>query len=451
MSMKRLYSLLCGLLLAGMLCVGLISLFDRDAEYSESEKRKLKTFPQITFSALLDGSLLEDIREYYADTFPGRETLLDSNRTLNGFYYFSGLAGEDDVQLVIDFNTGAAEGGEALQVEDPSGTGDPEEEETTEETQKPLDSGQQTEPAAQTEMLGNILFIGDRALDAPYMKPASIRAYAAAVTAIADTLGPEVQTYSMPVPNSAEFYTKAEYHTGNYSQKAMFELCREELGDNVTFIDAYSVLAQHTDEYIYFRTDHHWTHLGAYYAYTALCDAVGFTAESRDRFETGQWNNFVGSMYTYISNYPQSAVLKNNPDTVYYWKPYVDCTTYYYSNTDLDDGVLMGTICRVREEVSNKYLTFMGGDHPVTIVETDVDGPCILVIKESYGNALISWLTSHYSKIILIDPREYFDGNSDIDLKAFAQEQGVDQCLVINYPMMLNSDGYIAKLEKLTQ
>ena len=111
----------------------------------------------------------------------------------------------------------------------------------------------------------------------------------------------------------------------------------------------------------------------------------------------------------------------------------------------------MGTICKVGEDVENKYLTFMGGDHPVAIVQTDTQGPCILVIKESYGNALISWLTNHYSKIILIDPRQYFGKNSDIDLAEFAQSQGVDQCLVVNYPMMLNSDGYIGLLERLTK
>ena len=93
----------------------------------------------------------------------------------------------------------------------------------------------------------------------------------------------------------------------------------------------------------------------------------------------------------------------------------------------------------------------MGGDHPIAIVETDTQGPCILVIKESYGNALISWLTNHYSKIILIDPRQYYGKNSDIDLAAFAQEQGVNQCLVVNYPMMLNSDGYTGLLEKLVK
>lgn len=447
--MKKIYTVLCCCLLVVMLGVGLFSMFDKDATYSETERRPLKTFPKITFSSLLDGSLTGSIRDYYADTFPNRENLLETNKQLNGFYYFSGLASDGNASLVLDFNSNAAAGGEALKDPDASGATDSTEPSGNYGETKP--STQQTEPAAPAEQLGNVLLVGDRAMDVPYGNHAKIKEYAQAVNGIASVLGSDVKTFSMPVPNAAEFYTHEEYHTGVYSQSAMFQTCKENLDPSVTYVDAYSVLAQHTDEYIYFRTDHHWTHQGAYYAYTALCKEAGFTPVPQSEFATGQWNNFVGSMYTYTSNYPQSSVLKNNPDTVHYWKPNADCTTYYYSNTNLSDPVLMGTICVIREEVDNKYLTFMGGDHPVTIVTTDTEGPCILVIKESYGNALISWLTSHYSKIILIDPREYFNNASDIDLAAFAESQGVDQCLVINYPMMLNSDGYITLLERLAK
>lgn len=445
--MKRIYMILCCALVLVMLGVGVVSVFDKDAEFSATENRALKSFPKITISGLLDGSFTENLKEYYADTFPGRESLLAKNTSLNAFYYFSGLASEDSTQLVVNFDSNAAQGGEALQVSEATDSTDPSGETGVTEENIP----KQTEPAAAVEQLGNVILVGDRAMDVPYANSTRIKEYAAAVTAIADLLGDKVQTFSMPVPNAAEFYAGSSWNTGAYSQKAMFELLQENLGDNVTYVDAYSKLAKHTDEYIYFRTDHHWTHLGAYYAYTALCEAAGFTAEPQSKFATGQWDNFVGSMYTYIASYPQSSVLKNNPDTVYYWKPYVNCETYYYNNTNLTNGTLMGTICVIREEVDNKYLTFMGGDHPVTVVTTDVEGPCIMVIKESYGNALISWLTSHYSKIILIDPREYFDINSDIDLAAFAEAQGVDQCLVINYPMMLNSETYITHLQNLVK
>jgi len=444
--MKRIYHILCVVFLLAIMLVGAISLFDKDPTFSQTEKRKLKTFPKITISALLDGSFTDDLRDYFADTFPGREKLLEKNTTLNSFYYFSGLASEDTEQLVVNFDSNAAQGGEALKNPDTTeGT------KATDPQNREEDTPKQTEPAAPAEQLGNVILVGDRAMDVPYGNNATIKRYAAAVTGIATLLGDDVKTFSMPVPNAAEFYAGSSWNTGNYSQKAMFELCRDSLGDNVTYVDAYSELAKHTDEYLYFRTDHHWTHLGAYYAYSALCGAAGIQVDPLSKFATGQWDNFVGSMYTYIASYPQSAVLKDNPDTVYYWKPYANCETYYYSNTALSDPIASGTINRIRDEVENKYLTFMGGDHPVTVVTTDVSGPTILVIKESYGNALISWLTGHYEKIILIDPREYFDLNRDIDLKAFAEAQGVDQCLVINYPMMLNSEAYIKHMENLAK
>lgn len=443
--MKRIYTALSAFMLLFLLLVGLVSTFDKDETYSEAERRHLKTMPKLTISGLIDGSYFNSYREYYADTFPNRETLMNTNTTLNGFYYFGGLSSDDSASLVLDFSANAAQQGEALQTtEDPNATGATGETET-EPVQK------QTEPLAAAEQLGSVVLIGNSAFDVPHADNDQIVKYAQAVTAIADLLGSDVKTFSMPVPNSSEFYTHEEYHTGKTSQKAMFELCKENLGTNVTYVDAYSVIEKHTDEYIYFRTDHHWTHLGAYYAYTALCESADFTPVNRDDFATGQWENFVGSMYTYVANYPQGQVLKDNPDTVHYWKPSANITTTCYNSTALTGGYAMGTICRVGEDVENKYLTFMGGDHPIAIVETDTEGPCILVIKESYGNALISWLTNHYSKIILIDPRQYYGKQSDIDLAAFAQEQGVDQCLVINYPMMLNSDGYTGMLEKLVK
>ena len=258
--MKRIYTALSGFLLLFLLLVGLISTFDKDATFSESERRQLKTKPKMTISNLLDGTYFNKYREYYADTFPNRETLMKSNTTLNGFYYFGGLGSKNSASLVVDFNSNAAQHGEALKTtEDPDATDGVEE---TEAAKKP------TEPLAAAEQLGSVVLIGDSAFDVPHADNNQIAKYAHAVTAIADTLGSNVKTFSMPVPNSAEFYTHKEYHTGKTSQKAMFEHCKENLGANVTYVDAYRVIEKHTDEYIYFRTDHHWTHLGAYYAYT---------------------------------------------------------------------------------------------------------------------------------------------------------------------------------------
>ena len=112
--MKRIYTALSGFLLLFLLLVGLISTFDKDATFSEAERRQLKTRPKLTLSGLLDGNYFIQYREYFADTFPNREVLMNSNTTLNGFYYFGGLGGDDNASLVLDFTSNAAQHGEAL-------------------------------------------------------------------------------------------------------------------------------------------------------------------------------------------------------------------------------------------------------------------------------------------------------------------------------------------------
>ena len=157
-------------------------------------------------------------------------------------------------------------------------------------------------------------------------------------------------------------------------------------------------------------------------------------------------------MYTYTQKYPQSQALKDNPDTLTYYLPIVETHAKYYSDATLSDGIAISVVyTKLAENVSNKYLCFIGGDTPVCIVETAVeDGPVCMVLKESYGNAFVPFLTSHYSKIIVIDPRQFNqDGKPSLDLPAFAKEQGVDDLLVINYPFMINNSYYVSLLNRL--
>ena len=210
--MKRIYTILSCLLLVGMLCIGLYALLDKDATYSESERRKLKTRPKLTFSAMLDGSYASDYRDYFADTFPNREKLMNANRSLNGFYYFSG-GSKDGAQLVINMNGGAANHGEALPSTDdttasastqPSGTSGTATDST--EPTEPTQPTQTQDPDAAAEELGSVLVVGDRAMEVPYGDKDTIRSYADAVNDIAAKLGSGVRTFSIAVPNAAAFY-----------------------------------------------------------------------------------------------------------------------------------------------------------------------------------------------------------------------------------------------------
>lgn len=457
--MKKVYTILSALFLCVVLIIGIVALFSSD---------ETVTKPKLTFGGIFNGDYSKQSRNYYGEKFPQGESLTNWNTRLNGFYKFSGLSGDEDVQLIIDMNSGAAEGGEALN--DHPGQEIAGSENTTSSSTTPSGSDQdsssqpseQEDPSEQVEPsdgptqdtvienLGAALLVGNRAIEVPYASYSAIEDYSAAVTSIATALGSNVRTFSIAVPNAAEFYTTEDYHSGSSSQINMIDYCYEHLGSNVTSVDAYSELAAHVDEYIYFRTDHHWTQLGAYYAYLAYCEAAGFTPEPLEKFEQGQYDNFVGSMYTYLRDYPQSAILKEQPDTLYYYRPFVYLKTRFYEDSTLSTEYMIGTISYVGENVSNKYLCFLGGDHPITIIETDVEGPVCMLLKESYGNAFAPWLTSHYSKIIVIDPREFNrDGKPSLDLAAFAAEQGVNDCIILNYPMMLSSDAYISWLNRL--
>lgn len=473
--MRKLYSVLLGAMLALLLAVGIWSLADEDQTISMTEKRELAARPKFSLDTLLDGSFIEQFETYYSDTFPGREKLLGMNRTMNKFYYYSP---NEQNYLVIEYQGGAEQGGEALHdvelalsekdktaapashgislnlpnlpasiekpQEDPAGkTGTPEPD-VLPELDDPTDS--------QVVNDGSIIIVGDRAMDVPTPTWSIVDSYADAVNALDDALGPDVRTISLVTPNSAAFYAPESMRTGNHDQEEMINYCYGKMDESVVKVDAYMALREHTDEYIYFRTDHHWTALGAYYAYTNFCKAAGFEPAELTDFQTGTYQGFLGSMYTYTQGYSQSDVLRANPDTLTYYLPKVETHAKYYSDTTLSDGIPISVVyTKLAENVDNKYLCFIGGDTPVCIIQTAVeDGPVCLMLKESYGNAFAPFLTSHYSKIVVIDPRKFNrQGMPSLDLKSFAAEQGVNDLLVLNYPFMISNSHYIEWLNRL--
>lgn len=469
--MKKLYIILLSALVLAAAAVGIVSLADVDATESKTENRKLAALPEFSWSALLDGSYLAELETYYSDTFPGRELLLKANQKLNGFYHFGG----QDNMLVLDYQGGAEHGGQAL---DPIPEQTPLEEEVqpvvnpdevpvedvpeepaveepvTEEpvTEEPEEEVDETENLEYTSA-GSVIIVGDRAMDVPYATESIVVSYADAVGNLQTALGENVRVISLLTPNAAQFYSPKDMHSGVSDQKAMIELCYGSMMDSIVTVDAFSKLKAHKDEYIYFRTDHHWTQLGAYYAYTAFCESLGWEAVPLEDFETGQYTGFLGSMYGWTSQYPQSDVLKNHPDTLTYYLPVVETSAAYYADADLENSTAypVSVVYQgISEDQSNKYLCFLGGDHPAATVETDVEGPVCMVLKESYGNAFVPFLTSHYSKIIVIDPREFNrDGKPTLNLADLAAQQGVDDLIVINYPFMVSSDSYVGYLNRL--
>lgn len=273
-----------------MFSVGVYSLADYDATGSVSEKREFVK-PEFSVKSLLDGTYIPALEQYYSDTFPGRESLLKANRTLNKFYYYSG-SGEDSV-LILNQNDSAAQGGESLDAVQKANGQTPQQEpqtpaepDTTPEPQpdttpEPADSTQPPEPPEEqpeeqpeadpeldtpeesdASYAGSVVVVGDRAMEIPTRLDDLITSYAGAIDNLAAAMGPDVRTISLITPNGGEFYSPESLHTGEHSQKDMIDFCYSQMDDKIITVDAYSKLRSHTDEYIYFRTDHHWTQLG---------------------------------------------------------------------------------------------------------------------------------------------------------------------------------------------
>lgn len=468
--MKKLYNVLLCTALALLLVIGVWSLFGNGETVSAVDGKTLAEKPEFTFASLFDGSYLPALERSYSDHFPMRDMLLEVGKTMNRFYYYSGS--DENAVLIIGGSTGAEQGGERLDtaltppVTPPEQTPTPDEppEEKPDDTPaepSPEDTPQQPEEQTPPELdepaeedatwAGNVIVVGTRAMEIPSANEQIIESYADAVGRLADAMGSGVRTISLVTPNGGEFYSPQSMHTGIHSQKAMIEHCYASMDAGIVTVDAYSGLREHADEYIYFRTDHHWTQLGAYYAYQKFCEAAGFEAAALDRFQTGVYENFVGSMYTFTKGYPQSETLYNNPDTLTYYLPIYETHAKYYADASLQNGVAVSVVyTQLPESTTNKYLCYIGGDTPVCVIESAAEGGTCIVLKESYGNAFVPFLTSHYSKIIVIDPREFNrDGKPSLDLASFAAEQGIDDLIVINYPYMINNTSYIAWLNRL--
>lgn len=234
---------------------------------------------------------------------------------------------------------------------------------------------------------------------------------------------PDVQIYNMIIPTAIEFYVPDKYRDLTQSQKAMIDLVYGTLDPSIKKVDAYSELAAHTDEYIYFRTDHHWTGLGAYYAYRAFCGEAGLTPKELSDFETRRLDDFIGTMYSQT----QDTTLLKNPDYVDYYlfkQPYeaqrflVDAP---YSGVD-------STLWGEYAQSPNSYSVFLHGDFPLVQVKTGIgNGRRILVVKESFGNAFAPFLINHYDEVYIVDQR-YFQ----LPLVDFIREHGINELVFAN-------------------
>ena len=195
----------------------------------------------------------------------------------------------------------------------------------------------------------------------------------------------------------------------------------DDLYDTVqTFtIDMYSALEEHKDEEIYYRTDHHWTSLGAYYGYTALMEAMGMEAVPLDESaKVTVSDSFYGTTFS------TSGVRWVAPDHI---DRYISGdgvkVTGYPEGSPVESSLYVDSYL----DKKDKYSSFLGGNQPLCVIETEhTDAPKVLVIRDSYSDSLAPFLTQSFSEIHLFDTRM-----NKTSIKAYVEENDIDQVVVL--------------------
>lgn len=389
--------------------------------HSDLEKRELKTFPKFSFKDLASGDYFDDINLWFSDTFPLRDKLVSLNTKITDCFGISSVQVHGTVQTGDDIPDAIDDTSDSVaQVI------------ITEEQSQPSEVLQEPEPQPPAvETLGALLIADNAAYEYYNFNLEVANNYSATVNRAAQILSGRSKIYSMIVPTSMEITLPENYKnsTNSSDQKKAIDYMYSLMSPDVSKVDCYSALSTHKDEYIYFRTDHHWTSLGAYYSYRELMTAKGVAPVELSTFKEYRFDGFLGSFYAESG---QKQQLANSPDYVLAYEP----TQLSYIHTFLESGgeadlhiVSDGN----KLSAANKYLSFVCGDHPYGIMTnpTIADGSSCLVIKESYGNSMVAYLTQHYQNVYVVDYRyisKVFDGTID----RFVAERAINDVIFIN-------------------
>lgn len=287
--------------------------------------------------------------------------------------------------------------------------------------------------------------VGDTGYEMYTYVDSTAKKYADNVNAVADALAGKADVYMLPVPLSSGVSLPDELYGKDIfaDQKEAEQKIIGYMNGNVKSVALYDALLAHRTEYIYFRTDHHWTATGAYYAYEQFCKAKGIAPKPLEGYTTDTYDGFLGTFYR-DSN--ENAAMKANPDKVVAYHPLSTEATLDY--TDKNGQTLRGKIIYDESDApaSFKYGTFITGDNSYSVINNpDVtDGSRCVVVKESFGNAFVPFLTDHYQTIYVIDYR-YWSGS----LSQFVTDNGVQDVLFVNNLSAIRSTALVGYLHNI--
>jgi hypothetical protein len=292
-------------------------------------------------------------------------------------------------------------------------------------------AGTSVKEQADTKLNNSLIISGDRIM-MPTGSSGNLAHFGEIMAEFARIM-PEVNVYSITGPTSAAFYASKKYSTGGYDQSKAEKIISGS-AEGVTIVKTYDKLKEHKDEYIYFRSDVHWSALGAYYAYAAFCESAGMeAADLVNDFTKYTYEPFLGGLYSQIYKTPQAARLNNNPEQLDYYIPKLGHNVTLYTMGNIKTPRNAGSIINTdfKSLGAYKYSCFAWGDQRLEKITTDnPNGREVLVIKDSYGSALIPFLVHNYSLIYVIDPKGFnSEGSLDFDAKTLITDEKIDDVI----------------------
>lgn len=392
----------------------LVDVFNSDRAFSEFENTSLAQKPAFSWSSFVDGSFGSKYVKYINEQFLGRDNWISMKAIADmglGRIESHGVTYGDDHYLM-----------EKLEI--------------VEDQNYPANAGtnivKQTSLDRSNGMVSSFLQMYDQPITFSLVP----NSYA--------ILEDEVPTGFPGADQQA--YTQQIYRT------------LSEADDQLEIVDFSDTLSQHKDEYIYYRTDHHWTTLGAYYAYVAYCEQKGLTPVSLEELEENKVEDFYGTFYSKAKRPSQPA------DTITWYDVDVD-EFAFVANLQQDkqlaqlgevvqeDGLELlrvdGMMDRRKFEVRDKYAAFIWGNSGYVKIKSShnlnhQEGKTsrLLLFKDSYANSMIPYLTYNYDEIIVVDLRYMAKSTKEL-----MQEEFDDIFVMYNFSTYVSGASDLAKLK----
>lgn len=401
-----------GLVVAAGFVVGL--LFFARPTASAVENRELTQFPTFTWEGFLDGSFTNQLSLWFADTYPLREPLVSLDQWLESLY------GVNTGEQMIGGNVQADE----LPV--PAEEGDDsqsQQAEVRESVEVPTEEAMAAD--IQAQIMNGLYVNNGAAYSIYYFSQEAVQGYTGAVNACAQALEGQAKVYSVLAPNSSAVLDDVtRERLGGTDMKQAIDYFNSLYDPSVGTVDSWQAIRDHADEYLYFRTDHHWTQLGAYYVYQKLCETMGIEPVSWDGQETMTFDGFLGTYYGQLRDPTMAA----NPDYVEAHIPNGTNDMTYWDESGAEvQGHVINDVTGWNQ--NSLYGTFIAGDQPLEHIHNPAkdDGSSCLVIKDSFGCAFSPLLVDNFEDLYIIDFR-----HSDQNIPQFVRDNGIQNVVFVN-------------------